>query len=240
MKQFLLVLGLAAIATSPMATAQEKAPMKRKPFVPTNQYETKTLEGWTVHVNKSLLGDQAELGRRALRLLELKLFDLSTAVPAKACAELRKVPIWLGVDDGYAPCSEYHMSESWLKDNGFNPEKAKAVEIGNASLFLDWSKGQPSMVLHEMAHAYHDRVLGRDHPAVAQAYAVAVESKKYDSVLRNNGKVERAYAMANVAEYFAESTESFFGTNDYYPFVAVEFRQHDPQMYELLRTLWNK
>jgi hypothetical protein len=227
-------------APSPGAISQDKAPVKRKPFVPTTQYESRTLEGWTVRVNKSLLEDQADLGRRALRLLELKLYDLSTAVPAKACAELRKVPIWLGVDDGHAPCSEYHVSESWLRENGFNPEKAKAVEIGNASLFIEWSKGQPSMVLHEMAHAYHDRVLGRAHAGVAQAYAAAVESKKYESVLRNNGQVERAYAITDAAEYFAESSEAFFGTNDYYPFVAVELRQHDPKMFELLKEVWNR
>lgn len=219
---------------------QENSPPGRKPFVPTSQYETRAIEGWTIRVNKVLLTDQADLGRRALRLLEIKLFDVSSAVPAKACSELRKVPIWLGINDGHAPCSEYHPSEVWLRENGFNPDKARAVEIGNAKLFLEWSKDQPSMVLHELAHAYHDRVLGFNHPDLARAYAAAVDSKSYDSVLRNNGKSERAYAMANAQEYFAECSESFFGTNDYYPFVAAELRQHDPKMYELIRTLWNR
>jgi hypothetical protein len=39
-------------------------------------------------------------------------------------------------------------------------------------------------------------------------------------------------------EYFAEATEAFFGTNDFYPFVRSELKQHDPQMYDLLRKLW--
>jgi hypothetical protein len=223
-----------------LALSQEKPAPGGKPFVPTSQYETRFVEGWTVRVNKALLTDQADLGKRALRLLELKLFDVSNVVPAKACSELRKVPIWLGVNDGHAPCSEYHPSETWLRENGFNPDKARGVEIGNAKLFLEWSQGQPSMVLHELAHAYHDRVLGFGHQEIARAYAAAVESKIYDSVLRNNGKLERAYAMSNAQEYFAESSESFFGTNDFYPFVAAELRQHDPRMYELLRTLWSK
>ena len=88
----------------------------------------------------------------------------SRAVPERACAALRKVPIWLGVDDGHAPCSEYHPSTEWLKSHGYNPDKAKGVEIGNATRFLEWSVDQPAMVLHELAHAYHDRVLGFDDP----------------------------------------------------------------------------
>jgi hypothetical protein len=234
------VVAIALLGTPPISLPQDNPAPGRKPFVPTSQYETRTIEGWTVRVNRALLTDQAEIGRRALRLLELKLFDVSNAVPAKACSELRKVPIWLGVNDGHAPCSEYHPSETWLRENGYNPDKARAVEIGSAKLFLEWSQGQPSMVLHELAHAYHDRVLGSGHPDVARAYSAAVESKSYDSVLRNNGKSERAYAMTNAQEYFAESSEAFFGTNDYYPFVAAELRQHDPRMYELLRTLWSR
>jgi hypothetical protein len=44
--------------------------------------------------------------------------------------------------------------------------------------------------------------------------------------------------MNNPMEYFAETTEAFFGTNDFYPFVRVELQDHDPPMYALLRQLW--
>jgi hypothetical protein len=44
--------------------------------------------------------------------------------------------------------------------------------------------------------------------------------------------------MTNPMEYFAETSESFFGTNDFYPFVRVELQRHDPKMYELPRKLW--
>src|SRR5206468_1743983 len=150
----------------------------------TQQYALRTVEGWTVRVNKRLLGEQAEFGSQALRLLEVKLYDIRSAVPPKALAKLQKVPIWLGVDDGHAPCAEYHVSQDFLRSHGYNPEKAKAVEIGNARRFIEWSKDQPSMVLHELAHAYHDQVLGFDHAAVKAAYQRAVESKQYESVLR--------------------------------------------------------
>jgi hypothetical protein len=211
-----------------------------KRYVPTADYAKRSIEGWTVRVNKALLGKEADLGGRALQLLQNKLYGIRRVVPPAALRKLQEVPIWLGVDDGHAPCAEYHPSRDWLMKNGFNPDKAKSVEIGNASRFLEWSKDQPEMVLHELAHSYFDRVLGLKDPGVNAAYERAVKSGLYDSVLRNNGKMERAYALCNPEEYFAEATEAFFGTNDFYPFVRVELVKHDPTLYKVLVDVWNR
>src|SRR5262249_8686363 len=153
--------------------------------------------------------ERHELGTRALALLDRKLAEIAHAVPRHACAKLREVPIWLGVDDGHAPCAEYHPDSEWLRSHGYNPDKAKGVEIGNASRFLEWSDDQPSMVLHELAHAYHDRVLGYDNSTIQAAYAEAVAGHRYDQVRHKSGKLRRAYALENVREYFAEGTEAF-------------------------------
>jgi hypothetical protein len=45
--------------------------------------------------------------------------------------------------------------------------------------------------------------------------------------------------MNNADEYFAESSEAFFGTNDFYPFVRAELIEHDPQMADALRKAWH-
>ena len=206
--------------------------------IPTAQYETQVVEGWTVHVNRTLLGEQAELGDAALKLLRVKLYDVSRVVPAKPCAELRKTPIWLGVDDGPNDRAQYHPSSDWLTKHGFNPEKAKAVEIGNAKRFLKTAIEQPAMVLHELAHSYHDRVLRFDHPGILAAYDAAKQVGAYASVLRISGVMERHYALTDPQEYFAEGTEAFFGTNDFYPFVRAELRLHDPKLFHLLEELW--
>src|SRR5687768_9495704 len=110
----------------------EAADGVKKPFVPTEQYVERNVEGWKVRVNRDLLGAQAELGTRALRLLEVKLYDVKRVIPAPAVMRLQSVPIWLGIDDGHAPGAEYHPSREWLQKNGYNPDKAKGVEIGNA------------------------------------------------------------------------------------------------------------
>ena len=203
------------------------------------EYEEREMEGWRVWVDRRLLSDQADLGRKALRLLDTKLYEIARALPAAACRELRKVSIWLGVDNGHAPCAEYHPSREWLRKNGYDPDKARCVEIGCAEKFLTWSRHQPMMVLHELAHAYHHQVIGHDHAALREAYEAAVASGRYDAVLCHDGKRKRAYAMSNVKEYFAELTECFFGTNDFYPFVRAELKEHDPAGCEAVRELWS-
>jgi len=210
------------------------------PFTPTDQYEKRQMDGWTVLVNQRLLTESRALGEDALHLLDSKLYEIRRMVPEAACGELRKVPIWLGVDDGHAPCAEYHPSREWLQANGYNPDKARCVEIGCAGKFVEWSRQQPMMVLHELAHAYQDRVLGDDLPALRGAYEAALASGKCDAVLYQDGSTRRAYAMENVKEYFAELSESYFGTNDFYPFVRAELGKHDPQGYGVLQELWSR
>jgi hypothetical protein len=39
-------------------------------------------------------------------------------------------------------------------------------------------------------------------------------------------------------EYFAEGTEAYLGTNDFYPFVRGELIRHDPLLAELLSEVW--
>ena len=73
---------------------------------------------------------------------------------------------------------------------------------------------------------------------VIRAYQNAVAEKKYESVLLISGKSARHYALTNHKEYFAECTEAYFGTNDFYPFVRAELKQHDPTVYALLDEIW--
>jgi len=228
-----LISGMLAVSTAFSAEGV-------KPFVPTTQYPTTNLVGWTVRVNRTLLAEEHVLGSNALALLVVKLRDITNVVPSHACSELQKIPIWFGVADGHAPCAEYHPSRAWLQENGFNPDKAKAVEIGNAKRFLSWSKSQPSMVLHELAHGYHQQVLGYEYGPIKSAYKAAVAGGRYESVKRNNGKTERAYGLNNDQEYFAESTEAYFGTNDFYPFTRAELKEHDPAMYSVLEKAWSR
>ena len=132
----------------------------------------------------------------------------------------------------------YHESREWLSTHGVNPDKTGAVELANPETFLAWTLDQPWMVLHELAHGYHQRFLGPDHAGIRRCFEQAVAGKTYESVLRINGKRDRHYALNNEKEYFAESTEAFFGVNDFFPFTRAELKEHDPEMFKLLCEVW--
>jgi len=228
------VLPLLGQATPPAAPPVAATP---RSYDPTDHYQTRLLNGWTVLINQSLLA-QPELATAAVREMDHQLYQVERRVPAKALAHLKTVPIWLELNDPGVAAGVYHPNIDWLRTHGYNPAKAKCVEFGNAHNFLDWSLDQPFMVLHELAHAYHDQVLGYNHLGIAVAYRAAVDSRRYESVLHFRGDRQRHYALTNNQEFFAEMTEAFFGTNDFYPFVRAELKTYDPQTYRTIADAW--
>ncbi|GAC1448847.1 MAG: metallopeptidase [Isosphaeraceae bacterium] len=206
----------------------------------TDRYEERTVQGWPVLVNKGFLADRAELAGETLELLSDQLYQVGRMLPNRALKRLRTVRIWVEEKEPHHPCMAYHPDPGWLRDHGMNPEKARGVEVANARNFLRWTREQPWMVLHELAHAYHHQFLkdGFDNAELIQAFQSARAAKRYESVLHWDGKVVAAYAATNPMEYFAESTEAYFGSNDFYPFVRAELIRHDPEMAERVGTLW--
>ena len=205
--------------------------------------ESRTISGWSVHVDKELLARDADATAKALRLLEAQLNEIVRTVPAKAVEQLKKVPLWLSPEyAGVGPRAEYHPDAGWLRDNGRDPAMAKGVEFTNVRIFEAEMRRMPNFALHELAHAFHDRVLGFDEPRIVAAYRAARETHSYDRVQRQDseGKLreDKAYAMTDHKEYFAECTEAFFSRNDFFPFTAEELKRHDPKMTEVLTAVW--
>ncbi len=207
---------------------------------PATTHDVRTIEGWTVHVDHALIEKDAELCSAALKILQTKLYLITLVMPVDRLAKLRKVPIWLDLNRRRLRGMQYHPSKEWLTNNGHDARLAKAVHIPQAKSFVSLARAntQPWVVMHELAHAYHDRELSFDHPEIKAAYDAAVQSKSYESVLHVTRGETKHYALTDHKEYFAESTEAFFGTNDFYPFVRGELQKHDPRMYDLLAKLW--
>ena len=65
-----------------------------------------------------------------------------------------------------------------------------------------------------------------------------VERGDYSEVLHISCRRKRHDALTNHKEYFAEMSEAYFWTNDFYPFVKAELREIDPAMFELLGEVW--
>ena len=97
---------------------------------------------------------------------------------------------------------------------------------------------QPWCVLHELAHAYHDQVLGFDEARIRDAYAAYKKSGHGDAALLITGEHVRHYGLTDHKEFFAEMTESYFGTNDFFPFNRAELKEAEPEIYKLLVDIW--
>ena len=203
---------------------------------PTNRYTKVKLSDFTVFVSPDAEANP-KLLQPTLALLAFRLRQLKQEVPATAYVRLKEVAFWIEVNDPKNAAAAYHPSANWLKENGYNVDMAQCVEIGNMSNFLKWQHIQPSMVLHELAHSYHFRVVGES-PDIVAAYKNAVDSHIYDSVPFVTGGRRKAYALTNEYEYFAECSEAYFGRNDFYPFVRTEFKTFDPQGYAAIEKAW--
>ncbi|QDU78003.1 hypothetical protein Pan97_50820 [Bremerella volcania] len=227
---------ICAVVLGAEASNQETA----KPE-PVSAYQQKNIRGWDVFVHKTLLREEKETGDALLELIDHQLYEIQRRLPEHAVTALQKIPIWLESDNTKVnPCACYHVSADWLTDNGFLPEKAKAVEVASAKTFLQWTKEQPFMLLHELSHGYHDQVFGYDDSRIVEAFQAAQKSGKYDKVRHIDGSQKKHYAMDDEKEYFSELTEAYFGTNDFYPFVKPELKEHDPEGFRVIEMLWNE
>jgi hypothetical protein len=206
-----------------------------------NAHTTRDVEGWTVRVDDRLLkGESAALGERALKLLTARLVAIAIVVPEKALAKLRSITIELDLDYADLHPMQYHPDAGWLKAHGYSEALAKCVHIPDAEEFLSPFENHrmPWVVLHELAHGYHDQVLGFDEPRIRAAWEKFRDGGKYKSVLTSPGHMREHYALRDAKEFFAEMTESYFGSNDFYPFVTGELKQAEPEIFALMVDVW--
>ncbi len=209
-------------------------------------HDERLISGWKVHVSSQLIEQDAPALEKAMQLLRAQLDEIHRVVPKAAVVELQKVPLWISPEYPQTrPRAEFHPDAGWLSDNGRDPVMAKAVEFTNVRIFEEETRRMPNFALHELAHAYHDRVLrmGYGNLEIKKAYEKAKASGKYDRVERKDAtgrsSMDKAYAMTTPQEYFAETTEAFFSRNDFFPFTNAELQKHDPEMFVLLGKLWN-
>ncbi len=199
------------------------------------------IEGWVVVLDADLMLEKnKDVRQRALAALSNHLQRVKFIISADRLVELQRLRIWIDLEHPTLKNMQYHPSRGWLEANGHDPRLAKHVHITQArNLYARhmWAK-HPYVVLHELAHAYHDQVLGFDDEEIRKQYRAAKQSGDYDQILFHSGQTGPHYGMNNHKEYFAESTEAYLGVNDFYPFVRAELKQHDPGMFALMQKIW--
>ena len=208
--------------------------------------QVRAVRGWTLRIDERLIAKDAAMVEKAVVLLDAQLAKIERLLPAKVVARLRAVPInfTLPYVTGRGT-AEYHGGLAWVKQNGREIALAKAIEFTNVDRLEPEIRRMPVLVLHELAHAYHDQVVpgGYQNPDILAAYRQAKAAGTYDAVKRWTGEkyIEtptKAYAMTNQMEYFAEVTEAYFDRNDMEPFNLTELKAKDPAVVPVLEKVW--
>ena len=198
------------------------------------------VRGWPVLLESKWAQEQAEFADAVLAHLDNQLYRVERALGPEQLERLREVIIWVEDGDPHELLGGmcYHPDAGWLEDHGYDKRRAHGVEISDPREFLSVTRTQPWVVMHELAHAFHHQVLGFDEPGLVALFEAASRKGDYEETFRLHGRPDRHYALTNPMEYFAEGTEAYLGTNDFYPFVRGELMRHDPQLAEYLAKVW--
>jgi len=228
------VLLLAQVAVSSWAAEKNNLP-------PPASRVTRCIQGWNVLVdNRLFVSPNDTLGTRVLSLLEAKLVDITFVVPGEPLKKLQAVTIVLDLSHGPLHNMQYHPGADWLREHGYATNLVKCVHIPEAKDLLTSRSinEQPWVVLHELAHAYHDQVLGFEEPRIMREFGNFKKSGHGDNTLLYNGTRVRHYGLTDQKEFFAEMTEAYFGMDDFFPFNAAELMTAEPEIFELMKAIW--
>jgi hypothetical protein len=244
-----LLLGIALMLPLSAPAQQAKTPAKPMTRVPPGSvpgYTIKLVEGFTVLLSEETVkeDEKSKLERKPLETLEWELKYVGKMLAPEAVKALQKVLIWVEWDTQRASASGRsgtvlaiyyggHQAQAMAK--GEHPLKAKAVTVMSLKrLAMEHQPGKDSggcTLLHELSHAVHYELLGKENPTIKAAYKQAMERKLYDPA---------TYASTNESEFFAELTCAYFDQLEYYPRNRDELKKHDPVTFSLMERTWGK
>jgi hypothetical protein len=202
---------------------------------------TRVIEGWTIRIDDRLLEPaNASLGTPILKSLEARLANIRAVVGEPALTKLQGFTIVTDLTHGKLVPMQYHPDAGWLKDNGYAEDLVRCVHIPQAAELIEPRQinVQPWCVLHELAHAYHDQVLGFNEPRILAAFEKYKAGGQGDHALLITGERVRHYGLTDQKEFFAEMTEAYFGSNDFFPFNRGELMTAEPEIFALMESIW--
>ncbi|MGH7171459.1 MAG: hypothetical protein ACRELG_14380 [Gemmataceae bacterium] len=212
---------------------------------PARAYKTMRIDKWTVPVEKQLLSETPTVARLALARLKAMLPKALAALPPPSRANIRKLPIYLlygprakagGRDDGL----EYFQKDAPKHHKHLDPRWGSCVVIycaeNYARISAFWAL---KALVHEFAHAYHLEQWPEKQPDILRAWDHAVEQSLYRNVTDDSGKkIDKAYALVNQLEYFAELSCMYFVGCNYQPFNRKQLQAYDPVGYAMIQKMW--
>jgi dipeptidyl-peptidase-4 len=203
-----------------------------------DDYERANAGSFPVYVAPEFRHHDKSLLKQCLRVLEENARQVEEALPASAWQKISAVPIWLEFEPDRSYGGAYFPSWGWLVANGMTGAKAKSIQFTSSLPLMERSTQNPLM--HELAHAYHDLVLSFSYAPILSQYHGAQLSGRYNAVRHSSGRIERAYAMQDHMEFFAQLSEAYFGTSGVFPFTREDLKEFDPGSFRVISKAWER
>ena len=153
---------------------------------------------------------------------------------------MRAITIQLDLNYRDLRAMQYHPDAGWLKEHGYSEQLAKCPHIPEVEDFLSPEENlrMPCVVLHQLAHGFHDQTIGFDDARVIAAWnkfprQLGIPVRPHD--LRPDARALRPDGPEGVLR---RDDRVYFGSNDFYPFVAGELKQAEPETFALLAEIW--
>jgi hypothetical protein len=196
-------------------------------------YLDEMVSGWPVFFEAVEWGD---IRTRLQAHLSAKLTQITKILPNVPIEKLKSVPIYIDLrTDVDPPIATYHPLDSkrWLTRNHEAVEKSGSINIRDASEFLLHVKGfYPDCLLHELAHAYHDKFL----PNGFLNEDVLKEYRRSCPLWAD--KNQRLNCILDHKEYFANMTTAYYLRNSEIPYNRDELHHNDLGTHDLIPKLW--
>ncbi len=202
-----------------------------------SDYHQITLEGRPVHIEKILVDNNDPRVFPVLRVLSEKLREVKKLLPERHFKTLAHVPIWISENSGED--AEFYFFERRIYRGEKNPDMLDGIEFQNIDNLLEHFEQSPMLVIHELAHAFHKI----NYEAIDKKIMDTFENAQWENLyeeLKLGRDLTRynMYASENAFEYFAELTEAYFGSNDYFPHNRRELKKHDPAGFKMIKSIW--
>jgi hypothetical protein len=233
--------------------SKDKSKSKGKVVVP--GYKREVIRGFTLLINDDVYenNDDKKWKRKPLDVLDLELGTICRNLPERSVKVLQRILIWIEWEDTSDPdlakgvVAKYYGVQGnlalWSLGKNKHPLKANNVEVINMkSLTREHQPGvklERCVLLHELAHAVHNQLLGRNNTVIKAAYQQAMARGLYDEAKDVYGRVRKpTYASKNEREYFAEISCAYLDKLHYFPFTPEDLKQHDPVGYKVMEQCW--
>ena len=239
-----LAIAVAVPAYAQPKTDKEPVPKLKAELVP--GYTPKLVEGFTVLLSDETMQhlDDPKFKKKPVEVLAQEFKAITAAMPAKSIKILQGLLFFVEWDNretlrngraGRALAVYYGGHQLSMLAKGMPPLKAKNITVLSMQSLA--AEHQPEVdsgrcvMLHEIAHAVHDQLLGFKNATIFAAYKQALERKFVD---------RDAYAATNEMEFFAEMTCAYYDQLDYHPKTREALQKLDPVTFKVMEEVWGK